>query len=233
MHDSNMSPEWISRAWKQNPCVKLDNGDVRTGPVRLSFPNLLSPAKRKAGDDPDKADQYGAVLLFPLGADISVLRKEMRDVALAKWPTAGQPGGPKLFNPIRDQDLDGKGQPGESERYAGYVKGAMRIGANANRKIQVVDRSLAPVIDEDDCYPGVWAIVTLRCFTFERQGQKGPTFGLQNVMLVAEDTNIGGTATANPRDAFAGVTVEPGDIDADKAFGEGSHTSEPEVDPFS
>jgi hypothetical protein len=233
MHDSNMSPEWIAKAWKQNPCVKLDNGDVRTGPVRLSFPHLLTPAKRRPGDDPDKADQYGAVLLFPLGADISVLTKEMREVALAKYPQAGKPGGPKLFNPIRDQDVDGKGQPGEAERYAGYVKGAMRIGANANRKIQVVDRSLAPVIDDEKIYPGVWAIVTLRCFTFERQGNKGPTFGLQNVMLVADDTNIGGTGTANPRDAFAGVQIEAGDIDADKAFGEGAKAEETAIDPFS
>ena len=233
MEDTNMTAEWIKRAWEKNPCAKLSNGDVRTGPVRLSFPQLFKPGKDRIINGVTVPGKYGAVLLFPSGADLSVLRAEATKVALGKWPTAGQPGGPKLFNPIRDQDIDGKGQPGEADRYAGYVKGNMRIGANANQRVQVVDRNLAPVVDETKAYPGVWAIVTLGCFTFEQQGNKGPTFGLQNVMLVADDTNIGGTAAANPREAFAGVSIEPGDIDADKAFGEGEKAPASAVDIFS
>lgn len=230
MKDSNMTDEWVKAQWAKNPCVKLANGDIRTGPVRLSFPNILKPAKPNP-QTPDKVS-YGAVLLFPAGVDISVLINERNTVAKAKWPTVGQPGGPKLFNPIRDQDIDGKGQPGEAERYAGYEKGAMRIGANANQKVPCVDVRMAPIVEDEKVYPGVWAIVTLRCYTFENQGNKGPTFGLQAVMIVADDTNIGGTGAANPNEAFAGVSVDPGDINPDAAFGEGAKATEAAVDPF-
>lgn len=229
MRDTNMTDEWIKAQWAKNPCVKLANGDIRTGPVRLSFPNILKPGK-PTQQKPDGG--YGAVLLFPKGVDISVLQKEMRDVALAKWPQAGQKGGPKLFNPIRDQDIDGKGNPGEAERYAGYELGAMRIGANANQKVPCVDRRLTPIIDESKVYPGVWAICTVRCYTFERDGNKGPTFGLQAVMIVADDTNIGGTGSASPQEAFAGVSIDQGDINPDAAFGAGEKADAQAIDPF-
>jgi hypothetical protein len=229
MRDSNMTDEWVKAQWAKNPCVKLANGDIRTGPVRLSFANILKPSK-PTQQKPD--GNYGAVLLFPAGVDISVLQNEMRDVALAKWPDAGKPGGPKLFKPIRDQDIDGKGQPGEADRYAGYERGAMRIGANANQKVPCVDQRLAPIVEGDKVYSGVWAIVTVRCYTFEQQANKGPTFGLQAVMIVADDTNLGGTGSANPQEAFAGVSVEAGDINADAAFGAGEKASAPVIDPF-
>ena len=229
MRDTNMTDEWVKAQWAKNPCVKLANGDIRTGPVRLSFPNILKPGKATQ-QKPDGG--YGAVLLFPKGVDISVLQDEMKRVALAKWPDAGKPGGPKLFRPIRDQDIDGKGNDGESERYAGYEKGAWRIGANANQKVPCVDQRLAPIVDDAKVYPGVWAIVTLRCYTFEQQANKGPTFGLQAVMIVADDTNIGGTGSANPQEAFSGVSIDQGDINPDAAFGEGAKTAEAVIDPF-
>lgn len=230
MKDSSMTDEWVKAQWAKNPCVKLANGDIRTGPVRLSFPNILKPSK----PTPTRPEgQYGAVLLFPPGVDLSVLEKEFREIAMAKWPEAGKPGGPKLFRPIRDQDLDGKGQPGEADRYAGYQKGAMRIAANANRPVPCVDQRLAPIVEENKVYPGVWAIITLRCYTFEQQGNRGPTFGLQAVMIVADDTNIGGTGSTNPQEAFAGVSIDPGDINPDAAFGTAQSSGQPEIDPFS
>lgn len=221
MKDSNMTDEWIKAQWARNPCKMLDNGDIRTGPVRLSYPYLLKPSK-PTKDKPEGG--YGAVLLFPPGVDLSVLKAEMQRVAKETWPTAGTPGGPKMFNPIRDQDLDGDGDPGVSERKAGYEKGAMRIGANSNQKVVCVDARMSPIVDEARIYPGVWAICTLRCYPFGKDSKakkRGPTFGLQAVMIVADDDSIGGAGAANPNEAFAGVSIDPGDINADAAFGEG------------
>lgn len=217
MQDTNMTREWVERAWAKNPCAKLSNGDVRTGPVRLSFPHLLTLPKPKGDIEP----RYGATLLFPPGVDIAALKKDAADCAKAKWPELPR----KLKSPFLSQDED-------VDRYAGYESGGVLIRATANQKIQVVDRNLAPVIDEADIYPGVWAIVCLRSFAYDKGVNLGVSFGLQNVMLVADDTNIGGTAAANPRDAFAGVDIEAGDIDADKAFGEGEKKSPASVDIF-
>lgn len=218
MEDTNMTADWVARAWKMNPCAKLSNGDVRTGPVRLSFPHLLTLPKARNDIEP----KFGATLLFPPGADISVLKADAAACAKGKWPTLPR----KLKSPFLDQTDD-------ADRYAGFLEGGVLIRASANQKITPVDRNLAPVIEEDKIYPGVWAICTLRAFAYDKGVNQGVSFGLQNVMLIADDTNIGGTAAANPRDAFAGVSIEAGDIDADKAFGEGSKAEATAEDIFS
>ena len=211
MRDTNMSDEWIKAQWARNPCVKLSNGDVRTGPVRLSFafPHKLPPEK------PGITQKYGSTLLFPPGVDISALKKDAADAANAKWPT--MPRG--LKSPFLSQDED-------ADRYAGYEVGGVLIRSTANQPVPVVNASLAPVVEDSRIYSGVWAIVTLRAFAYDKGVNKGVSFGLQNVMLVADDTNIGGTAAAKPSEAFAGVEITPGDIDADRAFGGEA------VDPF-
>lgn len=210
---TNMTDEWIQKNLARFPCAPIikdgvETGDFRTCICRLSFPHLLTPSK-PTKDKPEGG--YGAVLLFPAGADLSVLKQEMGRVALAEWPQAGKPGGPKMFNPIRDQDLDGDGDPGVSEKYEGYVPGSMRIGANANRKIPVYDQNITPIVDEDKIYPGVWAICSVRCYAFGKAKdakKRGPTFGLQSVMIVADDQNIGGTGSSDPNVAFSGVKIE-------------------------
>jgi hypothetical protein len=217
MEDTNMTAEWAARAWAKNPCAKLSNGDVRTGPVRLSFPHLLTLPKARGDIEP----RYGASLLFPPGVDISVLRADAAATAKAKWPTLPR----KLKSPFLDQTDD-------ADRYAGFLEGGVLIRASANQKIQVVDKNLAPVIDEALIYPGVWAIVCVRSFAYDKGVNLGVSYGLQNVMLVADDTNIGGTAAANPREAFAGVSIEAGDIDAAKAFGEGAKPETAAADIF-
>jgi len=218
MEDTNMTREWVERQWAKNPCVKLQNGDVRTGPVRLSFPHLFKPGKPIP---PNTEGKHGASLLIPPKVDISVLRTEAADCAKAKWPTL--PRG--LKSPFLSQYQD-------ADRYAGYQEGGILIRATSNQAVMVVDRNLAPVVDEAKVYPGAWAIVTLRAFAYDKGVNKGVSFGLQNVMIIADDTNIGGTAAANPREAFAGVSVEAGDIDADKAFGEGPKTEAQTADIF-
>jgi hypothetical protein len=230
MFDSNMSAEWVAAQWAKFPCKLMPNGDVRTGPVRLSFPNILTPGKPTASR-PD--GQWGTVILFPADADLSVLFAERGRVATENWPTAGTPGGPKLYNPIRDQDVDGKGNGGEADRYKGYVKGSMRIGANCTGPIPVWDTRLAPIVDPKRVYPGVWALCGLRCFPFTKDGQKGPTFGLQNVMIVADDTDIGGGAPATAAEAFGDVQIDAGDIDPSAAFaGTQPSATKAVVDPF-
>lgn len=233
MKDSKMSDEWIARNWAANPCVLITEGpnagNVRTGPARLSFPWLLK-ASKATEDKPDGS--FGAVLLFPPRVDITACTDERNRVARENWPEVGKPSGPKLFNPIRDQDLDGRGQPGESLRYAGYEKGSMRIAANSNRAVPVADAKGMTVTDHAVYYPGIWAICLIRCYPFTSKGNKGPTFGLQAVRLIADDNNIGGSGSVNMAEAFAGVNIEAGDINPDVAFGAAGGSTAEDADPF-
>ena len=67
---------------------------------------------------------------------------------------------------------------------------------------------MAPIIDKKHVYSGVWAIVTLAPKWFDVSTNKGPTFYLQSVMVVADDESLGGTGSANPNSDFAGVKID-------------------------
>lgn len=197
MSSTRMTDEWILDAWRRNPCVKLDNGNCRTGPVRLSFPNIFQKGKAiEEGKEP----KYGSSLLFPAGVDISALRAEATAVALAKWPTAGQPGGPSLHSPFKDQ-AEKAGQ------YEGYLPGSIYMSCYAERKPPAVDSRLSPLVDETKIYPGVWAIATIRCFDFDVKVKKGISFGLQSVMIIADDTEWGGGGS-DPTKDYAGISID-------------------------
>lgn len=203
MPDTQMSDEWIKKALAKNPCVILSGGNVRTCPVRLSFPYLFTPQK-PLDNDPNKKPKYQATLLFPVGADVKPLRAAIENALLEKWPDPAKAG--SLHRPFRDQ--------GEKTRFQGYEEGAVFITVTGERKPPVVDTRLAPIVDENAIYPGVWAIVTVRPFVFDQKLKKGASFGLQSVMKIADDVAFGG-AQSDPNVDFEGVSIEmPADVAA-------------------
>lgn len=219
---SNYDPEWVARQLAKNPCFEApadaaNSGNIRTCPVRLSFPYLF---KAQAPMEQGREPKYAVTCLFPMGADLTVLRAAASRVALEKWPNLGQPGGiqpAQLHTPFKDQ--------GDKAQWGGYSPGAICITASSERKPPVVDARLAPITDEALIYPGVWAFVTLRPFAFETRNpqgavvKRGISFGLQSVMRLVDDQDLGG-ASGDPTSDFAGVQIEglASDIDPGQQF---------------
>ena len=217
---TNMTDDWIKRALAQNPCAPVTKdgvatGDYRTCPVRLSFPWLFKASKPIP---PNTEGKFGASLLFWPGADLTVLKLAAAETAKAKWPKAGTPEGPKLKTPFLTQDED-------CERYIGYQPGGVLIRGTASKAMPVVDQNLAPIVEEAKVYPGVWAICTLRPFAYAKGVNNGVSFGLQAVMIIADDQNIGGTGSADPNTAFAGVKIEA-NLNPSALFGADSSDAE-------
>jgi len=226
---TNMNPEWIARVMRENPSQLLDNGNIRTCPVRLSFANIFKPGKPVP---PNTEGKHGAVLLYPLGAPMDVYIAECLRVTKEKMPAALQPGGPRIHNPIKrikaaDDPSVVRGD--HTSRYEGYVVGAPVIGVTASQKPPCVDQKLAPITDESKVYSGVWAFCTIRAFWFDKGVNKGPSFGLQSVMIIADDRNISGAA-ANPNVDFAGVSIDASVNPAD-AFGTGGTAGQTAQEP--
>ena len=212
MTDTRMSDEWIERAVRDNPIVLLDNGNYRTCPVRLSFPNIFHMSK------PKKADiqpSYGANLLFPTCADLKVLQQGVVDVLKDKCPDALSEDPRKKVKvklPFLNQD--------EMLKYDGYSDepGAKYIIATSkNNKPPVVDLRQQIITDEQRVYPGVWAITTVRPFWYDVGVNKGVSFGLQSVMVVADDNNLGGGGEDISK-AFGGVKIDAGDVNVNELF---------------
>lgn len=200
---SDKSAEWVAKQLAQLPCTFVEaTGNYRTCPVRISFPNLYTPRKNEESGK----DKYSLNLLFPVGADLSVLKKAASEKAAEKWPNAGKQGGPSLHTPFRDQ--------GERS-YDGYTPGAIFLACYAERQPPVVDIRGVPIIEAEadkKVYPGAWALVTIRPFAFDAKMKKGVSFGLQSVMIIADDERLGGGGT-NPAADFAGVNL--GELQSD------------------
>ena len=116
-------------------------------------------------------------------------------------------------------------------KYAGYETGGTFITAISDQKPPVVDQRLAPVVEKEKAASGFWAMVTIRPFAYDKGVNKGVSFGLQSVMIIAEDVVFSGGAS-NPNADFAGVNIDAS-VNPAAGFGEGAATSADEVDLFS
>ena len=122
---------------------------------------------------------------------------------------AGKQGGPKLKGPIKQQaDM--------ADRYEGYGHEGVYISATADRQPTVYDARQQPITDPDRVYPGVWVVATIRPFTYDKGVNKGTSFGLQALMIVAEDKRLGGGGSS-PAD-FGGIQLDAA-VSADGVFG--------------
>lgn len=224
---TRMTRDWIQRAWAANPCKALFNGSINTGPMRAAFCQVLGE-KPKGKDGKERA--WGVVLLLPDPAIPGVSLKPFKDAELAllkeKAPAAltNEALRAKFHDPFRKQDgyIDTK----TGELYDGFVAGRYCLSANSSQtRPQVVDSRMAPIIDKSGVYSGCWVIANLNPGWINQTENKGPTFYLNGLMVVADDESLGGLGSANLNEAFAGVSIEAGDINADAAFGAGDKPS--------
>lgn len=192
---------------KKYPAKTLPNGMLRTGPARLSYPHLF---KKTEGDGEFKP-VFDSTFLFPIGADLSLFEKAALTAAKEKF-------GPKVTQaqlrwPIHDQDK-------KSDK-DGYVVGAFYFRATSDRKPGVI-RIDGREMTEDDLYPGCWVVATVNAFAFDNKG-KGASYGLQNVVKIADDESFGAART-DAREDFADML--DGNDDAGAYFNEGSGEGE-------
>ena len=216
MRDSVLDPRWLAEQMRLNPARKLDNGLMFSGPVRLTFTNIFKPKepnkRRSNGDNDGSVGKYGCAILWPLGADLRAFEKEWYEAARLAFPKNWDANGRSvgLHSPFHDQIEKTVGL----EPYRGYTPGAIYLNTTSNRRPQVVDINMNPIIDESRVYPGVWAYVSLNTYDYSNN-KMGIGFGLQSIMLIADDTVLGG-GSSDPRKDFAGVTITAQSNIADK-----------------
>lgn len=211
--DSKMSLDWLARACAQNPVCKIMDpatgaftGNYSTGPVRLSFANLFkkkAPSTRGAPGTGPGRETFNTQILWPPGVDYTALNQAVTECAADKFKSNMTAQGfvwYGLKSPFHDQAE-------KSLKYQGYTPGAVYFGSSSEYKPRVVDPNMNDIIAEERVYPGVWAIVAVNPYAFDNVS-KGVSLGLQSVMIIADDTNIGGGGAVDPRQAFAGIKLD-------------------------
>ena len=166
---------------------------------KLSFPTLLVP-RAMAGAPADAEKKYSTTLLIPPKADISALKAAAAAAAKEKF---GDNMPKKLKSPFLDvSDMEGD----RGKTYADEFDGWVAIRLTSKRKPEVVNARLMSVTDENEIYAGRWAKISVRAFAYDMQGNKGVSFGMNNVQLLDHDTPIAGSAV-RAQDEFEAVEV--------------------------
>lgn len=171
-------------------------GNLMTPKCRIAWPELFVPKGMK-GEPADKA-KHQITLLIPKDADISVLKTAAAEAATEKFgkKTSG------LRSPFRKtEEKDNLAELAEDFPYY--------ITARSKDRPGVVGPSGKPVDDPEQVYSGRWAKVSLQVFGYDTAGNKGVSFGLQNVQLLDHDEPLaigGGRVSAEAEfEAVEGV----------------------------
>lgn len=177
---------------------------VITPAFRLSFPNLVTPKSNFEGQKP----AYSIQMLFDKQADITSLKKAAHAASVAKW-------GADYKKKIKFKHPTFK--DGDEKNLEDY-KGKIVVEARTQQKPGVVDKNREEIINvREEVYAGCWARATLTCYAYDKMGNKGVSFGLQNIQKIRDGAAFSGKK--NAKDDFDDdIQFEDEDADAGEEF---------------
>jgi len=167
---------------------------VVTGKCRLSYVHLFEPFSNIEGQE----KKYSVTILVPKTDKATIAKlKAAREAAAedGKAKTFGGkiPGNLKstLHDGDEEADLD------RNPEYAGHWY--MSVGSKT--RPGVVDADLNAILDSTAVYSGCYARVSINAFPYSQSGNKGISFGLNNVQFLDDGPALGGRSRAE--DDFA------------------------------
>lgn len=170
------------------PIIKNEGKTVIIGPCRLSYTHLFTKYSKDGDEDSGK---YMTNVIIPkseketIKALESAIEAAKKAGVVSKWD-GREPK--KLDLPLRDGDDREDGDDVYADSFF--------INAKCTRRPGIVDKHRAPIVDEDDVYSGMWAVVSVTFFPYNVSGNKGVACGLNNVMKTKDDERLGGRASA-------------------------------------
>ena len=179
---------------------KVKDSKVVFGPCRLSYTHVFS---KYNPDGDDKNAKYMTNVLIPAGEKetLAAIRKAIEAAKnsgiVSKW---GGKEPKKLDMPLRD------GDDKDDDVYAGMLY----VNAKSSTRPGIVDRGKAPIVDEEEVYSGVWAIVSVTFYPYDTNGNRGVACGLNNIMKFKDDEKLGGRTSAE--NDFAGIDEDEDDL---------------------
>ena len=163
----------------------VNDTKVIFGPCRLSYTHVFE----KYSPDGDGEGKFMTNVLIPKSEKktIEAIKKAIeaakKAAIVAKW---GGKEPKKLDLALRDGDEK------DDEVYEDHFY----LNAKSNTRPGVVDRKKVPIVDEEEVYSGVWAIVSVTFFGYDKNGNKGVACGLNNIMKFKDGERLGGRASA-------------------------------------
>lgn len=180
---------------------KKETIKVLTPKFRVSFPNVFTPKAIQEGQEPF----YSVQMLFPKEFDneadaeqFKQMRRAVQKAIVNKWgkDKAKWPANMRL--PFRDGT--------EKEGFDGYGPDVIFVNAKSKMKPGIVDQRRKDIENEDDFYAGCYARATLTTYAYNKMGNIGVAFGLQNLQFMADGEPFSGrTKASDDFDVVEGV----------------------------
>jgi len=185
---------------------------IITPEFRASYARLLQPGKSLNDDE-----KYSVSMIFEKGTDLTEM-KEAAAEAIAKKFGPDQKTWPKnIRSPFRDGN----------ERDDALYADCMFVNVSSFEKPQVINQQGELLFNADDVYSGMYARASITAFYYDKNGNKGVSFGLNNVMKTRDAERLDGRASADEdfkdliEDAKTDAKEETvaKDVDVDALFG--------------
>lgn len=178
---------------------------VTTPVFRLSFPNLKQPKSNFEGQAP----AYSIQMLFDQDADLSKMKAAAHAAAVKKWGSDYKKKVKFKHPTFKDGD----------EKNLDDYKGKVVVEARTKQKPGVVDKNREEILDLNEVYAGCYCRATLTVYAYDKAGNKGVSFGLQNVQKVKDGPAFSGRK--NAKDDFDDDLEFADDEDAGEDFDSG------------
>jgi hypothetical protein len=178
---------------------------VITPEATLSYPALFVPK-----DTPSGEARYSCALIFDRGADLRPLEAAIREAAAERWATRA----PAMFKagqlrwPLRD---------GAEKESQGYGPGTTFLNCSTNSPPGIVSRYAGadgrplPITDPGEIYAGCRVRASLIAFAYDRNGNRGCSFLLNNLQKLGDGPRLDGRQAAE--DEFEALETGPADFD--------------------
>lgn len=158
--------------------AKKEIDKIVTPVFRVSFPQVFE-AKSFEGAKP----KFSIVMLFKKNENLQTMKELAKRALFNKW---GNDLPPNLNTPFRD---------GNSVDYDGY-ENIIYAPASSQYQPGIVDEQKQTLIDPKQFYAGCYAIASVNAYAYDVAGNKGVSFGLQNLMKMNDGEPLTGGATA-------------------------------------
>jgi len=161
-----------------------------TGKVRLSYVHVFE--KWSGGEDQDA--KYSVVLLIPKTDKATIRALRVAEAAATEAGKSTKFGGsiPKGLKSII-HDGDEEADLDKNPEYAGCLY--MSVGSRTRPGI--VDKNVQPILDSTEVYSGCYARVSINAYPYNTKGNRGISFGLNNLQKLADGEQLGGGTRAD------------------------------------
>lgn len=175
------------------------------GPCRLSYTHVFE----KFNPGGEGEGKFMTNILIPKSekATIAAINKAIeaaKKAAIVKKWGGREPK--KIDLPLRDGEEKERDDDGIYENH-------FYLNAKSKTRPGIVDRDKSPIVDEEEIYSGVWAVVSVTFYAYDVSGNKGVACGLNNIMKFKDDDRLGGRVSADAD--FADIDLGDGMDDDD------------------